>query len=144
MAPQVWWDGADWIKRMGAIAAAFTAILVLATTAANLMQVGEPHWVATRSFVRDQIEKVVDKADTERSKQTQRSIKTEIQVLKGQRAQIVSEIKRRELLLEDPTAQASLDYRRLIRDQIEQYRDQLKDMDVELEGLMREQSGRRP
>lgn len=142
--PHVWWKGADLVKRMGATATAVTAVLVLVTLVTNLLQIGEPHWVATRSFVREFVLTVETKADADRAKQTQRSIKTEIQVLKGQRAQMVSEIKRRELLLEDPTAQGSPEYRRLIRDQIDQYRDQIKEMDVELEGLIREQSGRRP
>lgn len=132
------------IKRMGAIAVALLALITLTTTTANLLQVGEPHWIATRSFVREQVGQAETKSAVRDAQMSQRAIKTEIQVLRGRRESLNGEIKRRELLLEDPAAQASAEYRRLVREQIDQYREQLKDIDNELDGLQREQSGRRP
>ena len=145
MAPLAWWETqTPRVKRMGTIAASLTAILALVGVVANQLSLAEGYWVAHREFVRELVAQSERRGADERAAMSKRAVRTEIQVLRGQRSQIVGEIKRRELLLKDPAAQAVGAYRDLVQEQIDQYREQLKELNNEIAELQRELSGRRP
>jgi len=137
-----WWDATTFSKRLTIYATAVTAAIAAIIAVANAMSTGEPYWIATRDFVRFQIATTSDKIETTQQQLRRRQIQTEIQIVTGRIENIKSKIADRQLLIEKPEG-APPEYRRLIAQQIDEFRDQQKQLEEELAGLRREWVERR-
>lgn len=116
----------EWIgsyKRITVVATMVTAVIAAAFAIANALQAGEPHWVATRSFVRDTIVTVQARYDKRQQELQSQQIQTEIQVLRGRIEQMRSKIADRELLLQKQEGPA--EYRQLVQEQVADYKNTL-------------------
>lgn len=128
-----WPEGIGSYKRITIMATMITTVIAAAFAIANALQAGEPHWIATRSFVRDTVTMVQARYDERQQKLQTQQIQTEIQVLQGRIESMRSKIADRELLLQKQEGPA--DYRRLVEEQVADYKNtlaRLNDLLVEL------------
>lgn len=138
-----WWvNSAAWVRMATILGGVGTAILALAVIA-NAMQAGESHWIATRGFVRGEVQQAQARATQTEEALKKRQAKTELQVVEGRLDAAKSKIRDLGLLLQkDPTGQP--EYRRAIEEQIGDYNDKAKRLQSQVDDLEREVSGRRP
>jgi pyocin large subunit-like protein len=128
-----------WGKRIAVLATSFTATLGAVVAMANALNVAEPYWIATRGFVKDQIQRTGDQMASVHGRQ----IDTQIRIDRNERARVLDKIADRELLLQqnpDMPAQA----RAAIDEQIRNWRDDIRELDYSLDQLHRSRAGRRP
>jgi len=138
-----WWDQLAAAKRLTVYATAITAVLAAVIAMANALNAGEPHWVATRQFVRSQVELAAGGIDRTQQHLKTRLVQTEVQIVQGRIEQTRAKISDRELLVEKPEG-APPEYKRLITQQVDEFRDQIKILEGQLDDLRRELSARRP
>lgn len=117
---------------IGAVIAAFSSFLVLM----NQLEAGEPYWVATRGFVSEKVEMA-------QASLAKRVIDTQITIERAERRRIETQMRDREILLQqNSTAPDGL--RRVILDQISELKQQFSDTSGRIDALERERSSRRP
>jgi len=138
-----WWDQIAVSKRITIYATTITAVLAAIIAVANALSTGEPHWVATRQFVRSQVALATDQIDRTQQQLRTRQVQTEVQIVQGRIEQTRAKISDRELLVEKPEG-APPEYKRLITQQVDEFRDQIKILEGQLDDLRRELVGRRP
>lgn len=78
-----------------------TAVAILAgsLTIANQADIAEPHWIATRSFVRESIITAQQALAVQQSNVEKRQITTQIYLAKSERSRIENEISNKQVLL---------------------------------------------
>jgi hypothetical protein len=124
-----------WAKKAASIGA-MVAVLTGAMGFVNQAEVAEPHWVATRSFVRDGITQATFKLE-------QRQIVTQIYLANSERSRIENELANKQVLLDqNPTMPQGI--RDTINEQIRTLKRTLEFTTGQIDDLRREQSGRRP
>jgi len=128
-----WWDAIAFYKRITIIAVAISSVVAASIAVANVLQAGEPHWIATRSFVRETVAEVQAKSTLAQKKLEQQQIQTEVQVLQSRIEAIKSKISDRELLLQKQEGPA--EYRQLVQEQINGYKDALDRLGKQLEQI---------
>jgi hypothetical protein len=98
--------------------AAMLAILVSAITFINQAEIAEPHWVATRAFVRETIQK----AEGPLARQ---QVDTQLYIAKNERSRIENEINNKQLLItQNPTMPQAV--KDAIEGQVKQLREDLQ------------------
>lgn len=127
-----WWDNIGFYKRVTVIAVAITSVLAAAVAIANALQAGEPHWIATRAFVREQVTQATGSITKSQNDLQRQQIETQLQVAQGRRESIVAKIGDRQLLLKQP---GPPDYERLAREQIGDLQQQLKELDEQIRNM---------
>lgn len=154
MAPQAWWQGTTQFKRISAITGALIGILTALTMMANAMKVAEPHWVATRGFVRENISDIKDRiaAEIKSGDITQnmqltslhhRLIESELSRARDKRFEIGERIANYQFML-NQNAAAPPDLRDAISRQVSTLMDERVSTSQRIDALERELSGRRP
>lgn len=128
-----WWDSIGFYKKITAIAAMITAVLAAMFAVANALQAGEPHWLATRGFVREYIAQASAKYTADQQQLKVQQTQTEIQVLQGRIDTIKAKISDRELLLQKQ--EGPFEYRQLVQEQINSYKDVLDRLNEQLKQL---------
>lgn len=118
-----WWDNISAYRKVTAVAVMISAILAAFFAIANAFQAGEPHWVATRGFVRDTVAQAAHKYDASQLKLQVQQRQTAIQVLQGRIEAIRSKIADRELLLQKQ--EGPIEYRQLVQEQVADYKNTL-------------------
>jgi len=120
-------------KRFGVLATA-VAMVGGALGIANQADIAEPHWIATRSFVRDMVAQANSKIES-------RQLQTQIYLARSERSRLENELANKQVLLtQNPTMPQEV--RRAIEDQIRTLNRDLEAAKSALEDLRREQ--RRP
>jgi len=138
-----WWNQIAVSKRITIYATTITAVLAAMVAVVNALNAGEPHWVATRHFVRAQVELTTSQIERTQQLLRTRQVQTEVQIVQGRIEQTRAKISDRELLIEKPEG-APPEYRRLIIQQVEEFKDQIKLLENQLDDLRRELVARRP
>lgn len=137
-----WWDQLAVSRRLTVFATTITAVFAAVIAVANALNAGEPYWLASRDFVRSQVAVAVDQVDRTQQQLKTRQVQTELQILQGRIEQTRAKIADRELLVQKPEG-APPEYKRLITQQVDEFKDQLKILDSQLDDLRRELAGRR-
>ena len=139
-----WWVSLSaQAKRIGWIAGAITALIVLATTAANTLQMGERHFLATRGFVRDNVTETRSEIKTQLIALNRRLIESQLSLARDEKKRITERIASYQFMLsQNVTAPAEM--RDNIRRQIEDLTSERADVAARIETLEAELSGRRP
>lgn len=123
------------VKRMGivtALIAAGGAVMGFA----NQAEVQEPHWLATRSYVRDTITSSTAKIES-------RQLQIQLYLARTERSRIENELANKQVLLtQNPNMPAEV--RRAIEEQIRALTRDLEAAKSSYDDLRREQAGRRP
>ena len=132
-----WWDQLAVSKRLTIYATTITAVLAAVIAVANALSAGEPYWVASREFVRSQVANAADLIDRNQQQLRSRQVRTEVQILQGRIEQTKAKISDRELLLQKPE-EAPPEYKRLVIQQVDDFKDQIKSLEYQLDGLRRE------
>lgn len=126
---------ADWVgppytpKRVGLVLACCASLFTIVTYVANAMSWGEPHWIATRSFVRDtfnETQKLILAAESNQ-------INIEIRIEESEHRRIRTKIRDIEVELEK-NSEAPDSIKRILKDQLAEQRDELE---TKLETLRR-------
>ena len=138
-----WWDQLAFSKRLTLYATTITAVLAAVIAVANALSAGEPYWLASRDFVRTQVAVAAGQIDHTQQQLKTRQVRTEVQILQGRIEQTRAKISDRELLIEKPEG-APPEYKRLVTQQVEEFKDQIKLLESQLDDLRRELAGRRP
>lgn len=138
-----WWDQLAFSRRLTIYATTVTAVLAAIIAVANALSAGEPHWVATREFVRTQVSTATEQVERSQQQLKRRQVQTEVQILTGRIEQTRAKIADRELLIQKPEG-APPEYKRLITQQVEEFKDQLKLLEAQLDDLRRELASRTP
>lgn len=120
-------------RRVTIFGAAVTAVVGAGFAVANAMNAGEPYWIASRSFVRMTVQSAT--SDIKNS-----TTQLKFQVLQGRLESIRAKISDRELLLNKQ--EGPEEYKRLIRAQVEEFKEQQKRISAELESLRAQLSNR--
>lgn len=120
------WDLSGDARRLTIYAGAVTAIITAGFAAANAMNAGEPYWFASRSFVRETVSHATSKLETSQ-------LQIRMQLLQSRIEALNSKISDRELLLNKQ--EGPEEYRRLIRQQVEEFREQLKLLNTQMSAL---------
>ncbi|HEY6021660.1 MAG TPA: hypothetical protein VIY48_17860 [Candidatus Paceibacterota bacterium] len=90
-----------WNSRKGKLGMIATIIAVVAgsLTIANQAQIAEPHWLATRSFVRDYLTTAQQGLTAQQNRVESRQITTQMYIAKSDRNRIENEIANKQVLL---------------------------------------------
>ena len=130
-----WWHGTR-MQRLTVIAAAIGAIATAAIALLNLGQIGEPYWIATRGYTRALIERAQSSASGQ-------ILSVQIAIKESQRDTTQQEIDRltAELAKDDNKSPSLI---QLLNEQLSKYKQQLRDIEIELDDLRRLRNGRRP
>lgn len=131
-----WWFG-TMAQRITLVGGAMTAALTAILTVMHFMEVQEPRWIATRGFVRDLVQQTQMQAQTRSDNLSNRVIGTEIAIKLAERGRVQGQIDRNALELEK-SPQAPDGLKRLITEQIRQYQEQIKMIELELDELRRQ------
>jgi len=137
-----WWDRLAVYKRITLFATMISAVIAALFAVANVLQAGEPHWIATRSFVRMTVAETSSKIAQSENQLKTRQVQTELQVLQGRVEAIKSKISDRELLLQQPDGPPQ--YKNLISQQVDEFKERLKILQAQTDDLRRELAGRQP
>ena len=134
-----WWG--DNIKRTAVLV---TAVLTAIFTTMHFAGVAEPYWIVHRQFARDLVSATENSAKVRDDEQSRRLLSIEIAMKEGERRASQRSIDRghAELLKLPTTSPDSI--RDFFNDQVRRYSDQLRIIDLQLDELRRQQSGRRP
>ena len=138
-----WWDRLAFSKRLTLYATTITAVLAAVLAVANALSAGEPYWLASRDFVRVQVSTATSQIERSQQQMKTRQVQTEVQIIQGRIEQTRAKISDRELLIEKPEG-APPEYKRLITQQVDDFKDQVKLLESQLDDLRRELVGRRP
>lgn len=138
-----WWDQLAFSKRLTLYATTITAVLAAIIAVANALSAGEPYWLASRDFVRAQVSTATSQIERSQQQMKTRQVQTEVQIIQGRIEQTRAKISDRELLIEKPEG-APPEYKRLITQQVDDFKDQVKLLESQLDDLRRELVGRRP
>lgn len=129
-------SGASPAKRVFMIATLVSVATAAILGGANVAQLGEPYWVATRGFVSYKLQEATAETKATLKDATTRSITIEIRIEDGARRQIKNKIGELELELEkNPNTPESL--RRLIQQQIDQHKEDLGSKEETIRNLRR-------
>ena len=134
-----WWG--DGIKRTAVLV---TAILTAIITTMHFAGVAEPYWIVHRQFARDLISATENSAKVRDDEQSRRLLSIEIAMKEGERRASQRSIDRANAeLLRLPTGSPD-SIRDFFAEQVRRYTDQVRIIDLQLDELRRQQSGRRP
>ena len=131
----------DWplyspIKRLTLIATLISAVTAAIIAVMNLTSTLEPKWIATRGFVREQIQTAEQNTGT-------RLLSLEIAQKESARDAAQAKLDGLEFeLRKNPDAPESL--KQILNDQIRRYSEQVRVLNLELDDLRRLRAGRRP
>lgn len=128
-----WWDALAFYRRVTVIAVAISSVLAAGFAVANALQAGEPHWIATRSFVRGTVAQVATQYDATQRQLKFQQTQIEIQVLQSRIEATKSKINDRELLLQKQ--EGPIEYRQLVQEQVNGYKESLDRLSEQLKAL---------
>ena len=125
----------SWTQKLGVVA---TGIAVIGGSfgVANQAELAEPHWVATRSYVRELMAQANGKLEA-------RQIQTQIYLANSERSRLENELANKKVLLDQNTTMPQ-GIRDSINEQIRQLLRDLENTKQSLDDLRRDQTGRRP
>lgn len=132
-----WWNELAFSKRITAWAIMISAVIAAIFAVANVLQAGEPHWIATRYFVREQIAQASAKYNAAQTRLDRTQTQIETQVLQSRVDAIKAKINDRELLLQKQ--EGPFEYRQLVQEQVANYKEQLSQVNEQLRNLRRSQ-----
>jgi hypothetical protein len=122
-------------QKLGTVATGI-AIIGGSFGVANQAELAEPHWVATRSYVRELLAQANGKLES-------RQIQTQIYLANSERSRIENELANKKVLLEQNQTMPQ-GVRDAINEQIRQLLRDLENTKQSLDDLRRDQNGRRP
>jgi len=128
-----WWNELAFSKRITAWAIMISAVIAASFAVANVLQAGEPHWIATRGFVRGEIAQASTKYNAIQAKLDRTQTQIETQVLQSRVDAIKAKINDRELLLQKQ--EGPFEYRQLVQEQVVNYKEQLSRVNEQLRNL---------
>lgn len=130
------WDNMAMYRKVTIIAVTVTSVIAALIAIANALQAGEPHWIATRSFVREMVLEAQSKSAIEQQKLQSGLLQTEVQVLQSRIDSIKSKISDRQLLLQKQEGPA--EYRQLVQEQINNSQESLQRLNDQLQALRKQ------
>lgn len=131
-----WWDRLAFYKRVTLFAGMITAVISAGFTVANALNAGEPWWITTHGYARALVAQATSKIEATQTQLKKDQLRVQLQVLQGRVESVKAKISDRELLLQKK--EGPDEYRRLVQQQVDDFKESLARLSEQLVNLRAE------